>query len=106
MKILLDECVPEDFRKQLPGFDPHTVGWAGFKGLKNGKLLSAAELAGYDVMITLDAGIPHEQDWRKRIISLIVLRVESNKLAKLLPLIPCVISALATIEPGQVVFIP
>ncbi len=46
MKILLDECVPEDFRKQLPAFDIHTVGWAGFKGLKNGKLFAAAELAG------------------------------------------------------------
>ncbi len=105
MKILLDECVPQDFRKQLPPYDPHTVGWAGLKGLKNGKLLAAAELAGYDVLITLDAGIPHEQDWRSRRIALIVLRAESNKLAQLLPLIPAVVEALATIESGQIVFV-
>lgn len=47
MKILLDECLPIDFRHHLPGHEVHTAEWAGFKSLKNGKLLEEAETAGY-----------------------------------------------------------
>jgi hypothetical protein len=50
MKVLLDECLPLDFRHELQGHDAHTVRWAGFKGMKNGELLQAAEGAGYDVL--------------------------------------------------------
>jgi hypothetical protein len=47
VKILLDECLPLDFRHSFPTHDAHTVLWAGLKGTKNGKLLRAAEIAGY-----------------------------------------------------------
>jgi predicted nuclease of predicted toxin-antitoxin system len=52
MKILLDECLPVDFRHSFPGHDAHSVEWAGLKGKKNGKLLQAAEGAGYQVLLT------------------------------------------------------
>jgi len=29
MKILLDECLPLDFRHSLPTHDAHTAQWAG-----------------------------------------------------------------------------
>jgi hypothetical protein len=61
MKILLDECVPLDYRHSLPEHDVHTAQWAGFKGLSNGKLLSAAEAAAYDVVLTVDQGIAQQQ---------------------------------------------
>jgi hypothetical protein len=44
MKIRLDECLPLDFKTPVP------VHWAGLKGQKNGELLRAAEVAGYDVL--------------------------------------------------------
>ncbi len=31
MKILLDECLPVDFRHLLPGHEVHSAEWAGFK---------------------------------------------------------------------------
>ena len=34
MKVLLDECLPLDFRHHLPGHEVHTAEWAGFKSLK------------------------------------------------------------------------
>ncbi len=43
MKILLDECVPVDLRNHIPEHEFHSVTWAGFGGLKNGRLLRAAE---------------------------------------------------------------
>jgi hypothetical protein len=38
VKVLLDECLPLDFRHDLRGHEAHTVQWAGFKGKKNGEL--------------------------------------------------------------------
>lgn len=52
MRVLLDECLPLDFRHDLRGHEAHTVQWAGFKGKKNGELLQAAESAGYEVLLT------------------------------------------------------
>jgi predicted nuclease of predicted toxin-antitoxin system len=43
MKILLDECLPLDFRRSFPNHDAHTAQWAGLKSKKNGELLLAAE---------------------------------------------------------------
>jgi len=50
MKILLDECLPLDFRLSFPGNDAHSAEWAGLKGRKNGELLREAEFAGYEVL--------------------------------------------------------
>ena len=47
MKILLDECLPLDFRHSFSRHDAHTAEWAGLKGKKNGDLLRCAEAAGY-----------------------------------------------------------
>jgi hypothetical protein len=49
MKILLDECLPLDFRHSFPDHEAHTAELAGLKGKTNGELLREAELAGYEV---------------------------------------------------------
>jgi hypothetical protein len=54
VKILLDECLPLDFRHSFPGHDAHSAEWAGLKGKKNGELLRDAEIAGYEVLLTVD----------------------------------------------------
>ena len=43
MRCLLDENLPHKLRSGLSEFDPVTVQYAGFSGLKNGELLKAAE---------------------------------------------------------------
>ena len=60
MKILLDEGLPIDFRHSFPSHEAHTAEWAGLKARKNGDLLRSAEAAGYDVLLTVDQGIPHQ----------------------------------------------
>ena len=42
MKLLLDECVTVDLKKDLANHEVRTVVEAGYKGLKNGDLLRAA----------------------------------------------------------------
>lgn len=106
MKILLDECLPLDFRHSFPAHDAHTAQWAGLRGKKNGELLRAAELAGYDVLLTVDQGMPHEQRTAVRKPAIILLRSRTNQLEDLLPLAHAVSQALETIQSGQVVAIP
>jgi hypothetical protein len=74
MKLLLDECPPIDFRNSFTGHDVHTAQWAGLQGKKNGDLLRSAELAGYDVSLTSDQGIPHQQNLAGLNLAVIVVR--------------------------------
>ncbi len=57
MRILIDECIDERFRNALTGHDSQTARYAGLAGLKNGDLLKAAEVAKFDVFLTVDQGI-------------------------------------------------
>ncbi|MBS1828503.1 MAG: DUF5615 family PIN-like protein [Acidobacteria bacterium] len=85
MKILLDECLPVDFRNHLPGHEVHSAEWAGFKGLKNGQLLDRAEEAGYQVLITVDQGVPRQQNLSQRNIAVLIVRSRTNQLEDLIP---------------------
>ena len=106
MKILLDECLPLDFRHSFTNHDAHTVQWAGLKGKKNGELLLAAEMAGYEVLITVDQGIPRQRQARTGKMSIVLIRARTNQLEDLLPLAEPILNALTAIGPGQIVAIP
>src|SRR5712692_4899201 len=73
MRLLFDECVDERLRLLFPGHDCQTARFASLAGLKNGRLLEAAEAAGFDVLITVDQNIPDQQNLAGRRISLIIL---------------------------------
>jgi len=102
MRILLDECMDERFRKSFPSHDCQTVKYAGFAGRKNGALLSAAEVAKFDVLLTVDRGFEYEQSLAGRKIAILIVSAESNRLRDLLPLVPDILVALESLQPGQV----
>lgn len=104
MKILLDECLPVDFRLSFPHHEPHTVEWAGLKGKKNGELLRAAEGAAYDVLLTVDQGLPHQRFTTLK-LSIILIRCRTNQIEDLLPLVGAITRALEAIRPGELVVI-
>lgn len=105
MKVLLDECLPVDFRHHLPGHEVHSAEWAGFKGLKNGELLHEAEDAGYDVLLTIDQGVPHQQNLSaERRIAILIVHARTNQLEDLLLEVDGILEALAGIRPGKVSF--
>lgn len=103
MKVLLDECLPLDFRHDFPGHDVHTAEWAGFKGKKNGELLQAAQAAGYEVFLTVDQGIPHQAPLGSMTIAVVVLRSRTNQLEDLRLLTDAVLEALESISRGRIV---
>ncbi len=62
MRVLLDECLPARLRRDLPGHEVVTVPQAGWAGIKNGKLLRLiAESGQFDVFLTMDKSLPHQQ---------------------------------------------
>ena len=64
-------------------------------------LLEAAEHAAYEVLITVDQGIPHQASGGMT-IAVIVLRSRTNQLEDLQLLVGSVLNALATIVPGRI----
>jgi hypothetical protein len=73
MLILFDHVTPAGIARFLPA---HTVTKAkdrGWDTLTNGDLLAEAEQAGFDVLLTADKNMRHQQDLRGRKIALVVL---------------------------------
>jgi predicted nuclease of predicted toxin-antitoxin system len=103
MRLLIDECIDERLRLLFPGHDCQTARFANLAGLKNGRLLEAAETAGFDVLITVDQNIPDQQNLAGRKIAIVILCGPTNRLRDLAPLIPATLSTLGSIEPGDVV---
>jgi predicted nuclease of predicted toxin-antitoxin system len=103
MKILIDECMPRDVRKALPDHECWTAPGAGLAGKKNGELLDLAESAGFEVLLTVDQGLPYQQNLMGRTIAILLIRPRSNKLVDLLPHMAASCIALRSIKPGEVV---
>jgi uncharacterized RmlC-like cupin family protein len=95
--------VPLDLRHSFPGHDAHSTEWAGLKGKKNGELLRIAEEAGYDVLLTVDQGIPHQQNLAGRKLSIIAIRSKTNQIEDLLPFVDAILDVLKAIMPGEIV---
>jgi hypothetical protein len=65
-------------------------------------LLSRAEQE-FDVFITVDRGLPSQQNLSKRKIAVLLMKAKTNQLVDLLPLLANVLAALPTLKSGQVV---
>jgi hypothetical protein len=87
----------------VPSHDCQTARFADLAGLKNGRLLEAAEAGGFDVLITVDQNIPDQQNLVGRKIALVILCGQTNRLRDLVPLVPAALSTLGSIGPGAVV---
>lgn len=104
MKVLIDECAPRALAKFLSGqgHECQTVQEAGWTGKQNGELLTLAE-ARFDVLVTIDANFPYQQNISGRRIAIVILASRANRLADLSPLFTACASALKKIRPGETV---
>jgi predicted nuclease of predicted toxin-antitoxin system len=106
VKLLIDECIDERLRLAFSDHHCLTARFSGLAGLKNGRLLDAAEAAGFDVLITVDQSIPNQQNLTGRRLSILILCANTNRLRDLAELVPLANEALTTIGYGNVVSIP
>ncbi len=73
MKILFDQGTPRPHRRHLVEHLVDTASERGWSDLDNGDLLQAAEDEGYDLLITTDQKIRHQQGLANRNIAILVL---------------------------------
>ena len=103
MRVLLDECVPKRLGRGLVGHDVRTAPQEGRAGKKNGELLALMSAAGFEVLLTVDQGLRHQQNLQAAGVAVVVMIGASNQLADLLPLVPDVLAALSTVQAGDAV---
>lgn len=103
MNILLDECTPRVVQKRLPGLNISTVQEVGWGGLKNGDLLAAAD-GKFDVFVTTDKNLRHQQNLTK--FRLAVILLPSNQVPVVEAVMPEIEASLKTIRAGDFVEIP
>lgn len=98
MLILFDHGTPAPLSAFLVG---HTVKKAkdlGWDTLSNGELLSAAEEAGFELLLTTDKNIRHQQNLVRRGIAIVVLGKSRWPVVK--RYVDRVVTAVNTAKPG------
>jgi predicted nuclease of predicted toxin-antitoxin system len=102
VRILIDENLPRKLAGYLAGHERRTVTECGWAGRKNGELLALAEPL-FDVLLTLDKSVPHQQNIWSGKIAVLIVRARSNRIQDLVSSIPECLAALENIWPGDVI---
>ena len=99
MKILFDQGTPVPLRRHLQGHRVDTAYERGWSELRNSVLLDRAEEHGYDLLITTDQSLRHQQDLSARGVAVLVLRSTAWPLIR--ERVDEIRSAVGTMQPGQ-----
>jgi len=102
LRVLLDEHLPLRLAEAKRDHDVSTVRSEGWSGKKNGDLLRLATNAGFEILITNDRSIEHQQNLTFSDIRILVLDAPTNKLEDLLRLVPKVLEAIESSVPGEI----
>jgi hypothetical protein len=97
VRILFDHSTPRPLRSFLSGHEVRTAKEMHWENLSNGALLSAAE-SHFDLLITADQNIQHQQNLQNRTLAILVLR--TNRWSEILLHITEVQAAVAASAPG------
>ena len=73
MKILFDHGTPAPLRHHLPEHFVDRSAERGWELLENGELIRKAEEDGYDLIVTTDQNIRHQQNLRDVRLAIVVL---------------------------------
>ena len=100
MKLLLDENLPKKFKKDFEEYEIYTVRERGWNGISNGDLLRLMLGEGFEVLITFDKNLQHQQNFDKHPLCVIVLTAVSNQYRHLQPLVGVIKEKLVNPEIG------
>ena len=101
LKLLFDQGTPAPLRRHLHGHSVDTLAEKGWSEKGNGELLDLAEREEYDVLVTTDQSLPHQQNlarWRVGVVVLLStdwagVRLCTGEIAR----------AIEAVRPGQAV---
>jgi len=101
MRILLDESVPGRLGALLVGHETSSVQRRGWAGIRNGKLLTLAATE-FDVLLTADKGIEHQQNLAALPIAVLIVLARSNRMEDMAPAVPAILTALSELPPRSI----
>lgn len=88
MRVLLDEQLDWRLSRSFgEGFEVETVARRGWRGKKNGELLALMEGAGFDALVTIDRGIPYQQNLSRYAVAVGSLDARSTRLDDKAPIV-------------------
>ena len=73
MRILFDHGTPSGIAPSLAGHEVTEAIELGWDRISNGELLTKAEAAGFDLLLTTDKNIQYQQNLKGRQIAIVVL---------------------------------
>ena len=103
-RVILDECLPRKRSALLEGELVKTVPKHGWASKTNGELLTLASPE-FDVFLTHDENLEHQQNLQKIDVGIVVIHAQSNRLADIRPLIVELNAAIASVTFHHVVHI-
>jgi hypothetical protein len=104
VKVFLDECINWRLARGLVGHDVKTAQQTGWTAVRNGALLTLASQH-FDVFVTLDRSLSFQQKLDSFSIAVVVLKARTSRLIDLKPLIPDLLAAIQSAQPGAAKFI-
>jgi hypothetical protein len=99
MRVLFDHCAPAPLIPFLAGHAVTKAKDLGWDTLSNGDLLTAAEEAGFDLLLTADKSVRYQQNLEGRRIALVVLSTPRWPVVKLQ--VDKIAAAVNTATPGS-----
>jgi predicted nuclease of predicted toxin-antitoxin system len=98
MKILLDECVTKQLKKELLAYEIFTVVELGLSGIRNGKLMTYCVENEFDILLTIDKNLAYQQNLSLYSLSIVVLNCTTSKFEELLEFMPSFKKKVMTFE--------
>jgi hypothetical protein len=103
VRILFDQGTPAPLKEHLAGHQVDTAFEKGWSTLRNGELLARAE-AEYDLFVTTDQKLEHQQNLSGRRLAILVLPTTSWPRLRLMT--AEIAAAVNRIKPGQYLALP
>jgi len=101
MKIFLDECVDWRLSRDIIGHETRSAHQMGWTAVKNGELLALVSQH-FDVFVTVDQNLAFQQNLATVSIAVIVLQAKTNRLSDIRVLVPDLLAAVETAQPGRI----
>ena len=77
MRVLFDQGTPVPLRRYLPHHSVTTVFEKGWSTLQNGELLLAAEQEAFEIFVTTDQNLKHQQNLANYQLTIVILTTTS-----------------------------
>ena len=103
-RVLFDEDMPRQLRRDLPEFEIRTVQEEGWSAIQNGELLRRAS-ASFDVMVTADQRLQHQQNIASFNIGVVIIVTVDTRLPNIRKAVLQLRTAILNVEPGSLAIV-